>query len=92
MAGMCATGALLVTHPLYLTVAAAVKELQSNVIQFMASFVRHFTLSMVAQQAGPFMLGDKCTKLHGTDPYVLIGQCTVLCMASLGNPSVCSSL
>lgn len=58
--------------------AAAVKELQSNVVQFMASFVRHFTLAMVAQQAGPFMLGEKCTKLHGTDPYVLIGWCIVL--------------
>ena len=55
------------------SVAAAIKELQSGVVQFMASFVRHFTMALVAQQAGPFMLGDKCTKLQGTDAYVLIG-------------------
>ena len=54
-------------------VAAAVKELQSSVIQFLASYVRHFTLAMVAQQAGPFLLGEKSSKLTGTDPYVLIG-------------------
>lgn len=57
-------------------VAAAVKELQTNVnvVPFMLSLVRHFTLAMIAQQAGPFMLGEKAGKLVGTDAYVLIGQ------------------
>ena len=41
----------------------------------MASLVRHFTMAITAQQAGPFMLGEKFSKLQGTDAYILIGKC-----------------
>lgn len=64
---------MLNTRVIY-SVAASIKELQSGVVPFMTSLVRHFTMALVAQQAGPFMLGDKFSKLQGTDAYVLIGN------------------
>ncbi|XP_055874365.1 transformation/transcription domain-associated protein-like isoform X5 [Biomphalaria glabrata] len=53
-------------------VAAAIKDLRSTALQFMASMVRHCTLITISQQCGPFPVGDKQTKLQGMDTQILV--------------------
>lgn len=60
-----------------LFVATGVKELRQSVLGTMFSIVRHFTMIIVAQQAGPFVnkLGTGTT---GQDPLVLIDALAVI--------------
>ena len=44
----------------------------------MASMVRHYTLISVAQQCGPFPVGDKQNKLQGMDTQILIDALTTI--------------
>ena len=55
-----------------LFVAAAIKELKPSVVGTMVSYVRHYTMVAIAQQAGPFALTGKQGRMHGQDPFVMI--------------------
>lgn len=57
---------------IFLTVAAAIKDLRPVVLPFMISLVRHYTLVAISQQAGPFVGTRKQVKPQGMDPLVLI--------------------
>jgi transformation/transcription domain-associated protein len=59
-------------------VAAAIKELRQLVLPTMVSLVRHYTMVAIAQQAGPFALSAKQSKLGGMDPLVLIDALAVI--------------
>ena len=59
-------------------VAAAIKELRQLVLPTMVSLVRHYTMVAIAQQAGPFSLTSKQSKLVGMDPFVLIDALAVI--------------
>jgi transformation/transcription domain-associated protein len=60
-------------------VAAAIKDLRPQVLPFMASMVRHYTMVAIAQEAGPFpVTSDKQCKLQGMDPQVLIDALAVI--------------
>ncbi|XP_013399833.1 transformation/transcription domain-associated protein-like [Lingula anatina] len=59
-------------------VAAAIKDLRPSVLPFMASMVRHYTMVAIAQQGGPFPIGDKQSKLQGMDPQILVDALTVI--------------
>ncbi|XP_074658755.1 transformation/transcription domain-associated protein-like [Tubulanus polymorphus] len=59
-------------------VAAAIRELRPAVLPTMASMVRHYTMVAIAQQAGPFPVMDKQSKLTGMDPQVLIDALAVI--------------
>ena len=59
-------------------VAAAIKELRQCVLSTMVSLVRHYILVAIAQQAGPFSMANKQSKLSGMDPLVLIDALAVI--------------
>ena len=59
-------------------VAAAIKELRKSVLSTMVSLVRHYTLVAISQQAGPFPMNNKQSKLTGMDPLVLIDALAVI--------------
>lgn len=62
-------------HEMALTgmfVAAAIKELRSVVLPFMAALVRHYTMVAISQQCGPFTTTGRQNKLQGMDPLVLV--------------------
>ncbi len=59
-------------------VAAAIKELRQSVLPTMVALVRHYTMVAIAQQAGPFAMSSKQSKLTGMDPLVLIDSLAVI--------------
>jgi transformation/transcription domain-associated protein len=59
-------------------VAAAIKELRQSVLPTMVALVRHYTMVAIAQQAGPFSMSNKQSKLTGMDPLVLIDSLAVI--------------
>ena len=60
-------------------VAAAIKELRAQVLNFMASMVRHYTMVAIAQQCGPFPLcSEKQSRLQVMDAHVLIDALAVI--------------
>ena len=59
-------------------VAAAIKELRQSVLTTMVSLVRHYILVAIAQQAGPFPMTHKQSKMIGMDPLVLIDALAVI--------------
>ncbi|KAI0213609.1 Transformation/transcription domain-associated protein [Lamellibrachia satsuma] len=60
-------------------VAAAIKELRAQVLNFMASMVRHYTMVAIAQQCGPFPLcSEKQSHLQVMDAQVLIDALAVI--------------
>lgn len=59
-------------------VAAAIKELRQSVLPTMVALVRHYTMVAIAQQAGPFPMINKQSKLSGMDPLVLIDAMAVI--------------
>lgn len=59
-------------------VAAAIKELRQAVLPTMVALVRHYTMVAIAQQAGPFPMNNKQSKLTGMDPLVLIDAMAVI--------------
>jgi transformation/transcription domain-associated protein len=59
-------------------VAAAIKELRQAVLPTMVALVRHYTMVAIAQQAGPFPMNAKQSKLTGMDPLVLIDAMAVI--------------
>ncbi|XP_033222256.1 transformation/transcription domain-associated protein [Belonocnema kinseyi] len=61
-----------------LFVAAAIKELRQSVLGTMVSYVRHYTMVAIAQQAGPFVLTGRHGRMHGQDPLVLIDALAVI--------------
>lgn len=68
-------------HQMALTgmfVAAAIKELRQSVLPTMVNLVRHYTTVAIAQQAGPFPMSTKQSKLTGMDPLVLIDSLAVI--------------
>ncbi|XP_035826346.1 transformation/transcription domain-associated protein isoform X2 [Aplysia californica] len=76
-------------------VAAAIKDLRPTALPFMACMVRHYTLITVAQQCGPFPVGDKQTKLQGMDTQILVDALTTIMgheekeLCKPGNVSLC---
>ncbi|KAG8225079.1 hypothetical protein J437_LFUL000058 [Ladona fulva] len=59
-------------------VAAAIKEVSQIVLPTMVSLVRHYTLVAISQQAGPFPVSTRQSKLTGMDPLVLIDSLAVI--------------
>lgn len=59
-------------------VAAAIKELRKNVLQTMVALVRHYAIIAIIQQAGPFCLNGRWSKVQGMDPLVLIDALAVI--------------
>ena len=59
-------------------VAAAIKELRQSVLPTMVSLVRHYTMVAIAQQAGPFSMMGRWSKVQGMDPLVLIDTLAVI--------------
>ncbi|XP_027217728.2 transformation/transcription domain-associated protein isoform X2 [Penaeus vannamei] len=59
-------------------VAAAIKDLRQSVLPTMVSLVRHYTMVAIAQQAGPFNMMGRWTKVQGMDPLVLIDALAVI--------------
>ncbi|CAL4066669.1 unnamed protein product, partial [Meganyctiphanes norvegica] len=59
-------------------VAAAIKELRQSVLPTMVSLVRHYTMVAIAQQAGPFSMMGRWSKVQGMDPLVLIDALAVI--------------
>ena len=59
-------------------VAAAIKELRQAVLPTMVNLVRHYTMVAISQQAGPFPMNSKQSKLSGMDPLVLIDAMAVI--------------
>ena len=59
-------------------VAAAIKELRQAVLPTMVNLVRHYTMVAISQQAGPFSMSAKQSKLSGMDPLVLIDAMAVI--------------
>ncbi|KAK7075696.1 hypothetical protein SK128_020164 [Halocaridina rubra] len=59
-------------------VAAAIKELRQSVLPTMVSLVRHYTMVAIAQQAGPFNMMGRWSKVQGMDPLVLIDALAVI--------------
>nr|KAG5693699.1 hypothetical protein BaRGS_008341 [Batillaria attramentaria] len=60
-------------------VAAAIKELHSSALPFMACMVRHYTMIAISQQCGPFsMVGEKQNKLQGMDTQILVDALAVI--------------
>lgn len=59
-------------------VAAAIKELRESVSPVMIAVVRHFTMIIIAQQAGPFPY-KQYYNINGIDPLVLVDALAV-CM------------
>ena len=60
-------------------VAAAIKDLRTQVVPFMACMVRHYTLVAVAQQSGPFpVTGEKQSHIQGLDPSVIIDALAII--------------
>ncbi|BFZ01386.1 hypothetical protein BsWGS_04423 [Bradybaena similaris] len=53
-------------------VAAAIKDLRPFALPFMVCVVRHYTLITIAQQCGPFPVGEKQNKLQGMDTQILV--------------------
>ncbi len=69
---------LIVVTPLP-PVAAAIKDLRTQVVPFLASIVRHYTMVAVAQQSGPFPVsGEKQSRNPGMDPAVLIDALAII--------------
>ncbi|KAF7489783.1 Transformation/transcription domain-associated protein [Sarcoptes scabiei] len=56
--------------------ASAIKELTVNVLKFMVSLTRTYTLVAICQQSGPIHTSGRIVKLHGMDPLVLIDALT----------------
>lgn len=59
-------------------VAAAIKDLRQSVLPTMVSLVRHYTMVAIAQQAGPFNMMGRWSKVQGMDPLVLIDALAVI--------------
>ena len=61
-----------------LFIAAVNEELKKSVLGTMISYVRHYTMIAIAQQAGPFPLKNRQQVMSGQDPFVLIDALKVI--------------
>lgn len=63
---------------LNLSVAAAIKELRSQVLPTMVSLVRQYTMVAISQQCGPFPISNKQPRRLMMDPLVLVDSLAVI--------------